>query len=118
MEVYEESSVEDLEANEEDGADNAATQTRGGWTGFKNAFTATRWKAIGGIVAAFSAFGGITVVEEILAAIAEGNWEKVPTFDEFANQVIVPYSWPGVSGYDLEMAQLATSLQIGLRTSK
>lgn len=103
--------------DEVDAGTSAAKQVRGGWTGFKNAFTATRWKVLGGIAGAVAAIvGGEQLIYAIIEACAKGDWEKVPAFDEFANEVILPYSWPGVSGYDLKSAWLASSLQIGLKT--
>ncbi|MBI9050758.1 MAG: TULIP family P47-like protein [Anaerolineaceae bacterium] len=117
VEATESTSEVDLVSNETDGLINGAKQVRGGWTGFKNAFTATRWKVLGGIAGLIGA--GVATqaaIEEIMQAIAKGDWEKVPAFDEFANDVIVPYTWPGVTGYDLKSTQLAASLQIGLET--
>lgn len=117
VEATENTPLIEQEANEVDGVANGATQVRGGWTGFKNAFTATRWKVLGGIAGAIAS--GVAIqdgIEEIMESIAKGDWEKVPGFDEFANDVIVPYSWPGVTGYDLKSTQLAASLQIGLET--
>ncbi len=103
--------------DEADAGANAARQVRGGWTGFKNAFTATRWKVLGGIAGAITAIvGGEQLIYKIIEDCAKGDWEKVPAFDEFANEVIVPYSWPGISGYDLKCSWLAGSLQIGLKT--
>ncbi|SFG63181.1 P-47 protein [Desulfotomaculum arcticum] len=102
--------------DEVDAGTSAARQVRGGWTGFKNAFTATRWKVLGGIAGAVGAIvGGEQLIYEIIENCAKGDWEKVPAFDEFANEVVVPYNWPGVSGYDLKCSWLASSLQIGLK---
>ncbi|MPQ49269.1 TULIP family P47-like protein [Marinifilum sp. N1E240] len=118
-EVDEETSLIDREANEADALVNGTEQVTGKWPAFKNAFTATRWKVLGGIAAAIGA--GVATqeaIETIMEAMAKSEWEKVPGFDEFANDVIVPYSWPGVDSYDLKNAQLASSLQIGLETQK
>lgn len=117
VDAFEDTPLLDQEENEVNGVANGAKQVRGGWTGFKNAFTSTRWKVLGGIVCVIGA--GVATqaaIEAIMEAIAKGDWEKVPGFDEFANDVIVPYSWPGISDYDLKSTQLAASLQIGLET--
>lgn len=116
-EVSEDLSQSEQEANEIDGLANGASQARGGWPAFKNAFTATRWKVLGGIAAIIGA--GVATqaaIEAIMEAMAKGDWEKVPAFDEFANNAILPYSWPGVASYDLKNAALAASLQVGLKT--
>lgn len=105
------------ELNEADGLANGLAQARGGWPAFKNAFTATRWKILGGIAGLIGA--GVATqaaIEAAMEAMAKGDWEKVPGFDEFAEDAIVPYSWPGVDGYDLKNATLASSLQVGLKT--
>ncbi|MEZ0487878.1 TULIP family P47-like protein [Fibrella aquatica] len=103
--------------NEADGLANGVEQAGGRWPAFKNAFTATRWKVLGGIAAVIGAAVGVqTAVEAIMEAMAKGDWEDVPGFDEFANDAIEPYSWPGVTGYELKNAVLAASLQIGLQT--
>ncbi len=116
-EATEEVPLLEQEANELDGVANGAEQVRGGWTGFKNSFTATRWKVLAGIAGVITAgVASQAAIEEIMEAMAKGDWEKVPAFDEFANDIIVPYSWPGVSGYELKSTQLAASLQIGLET--
>jgi hypothetical protein len=115
--VFEDLSEEEQVANEVDGIANGAKQVRGGWPAFKNAFTATRWKVLGGIAGAIGAVvGGQQAIEAIMEAMAKGEWEKVPAFDEFANNAILPYSWPGVDSYELKNAALAASLQVGLKT--
>jgi len=117
VEATEEISDVDQELNETNGLLNGAEQVRGGWPAFKNAFTATRWKVLGGIAGAVGAVvGGQAAIEAIMEAMAKNEWEKVPGFDEFANTAIYPYSWPGVDSYDLKKAALAASLQIGLKT--
>ncbi|MEO0731414.1 MAG: TULIP family P47-like protein, partial [Bacteroidota bacterium] len=115
--VEESLSEEEIEENEGEGLNNGTEQVGGKWTAFKNAFTATRWKVLGGITAIIGA--GVATeqaVEAILQDISKNNWEKVPAFDEFANTAIGPYSWPGVAEYNLDSAQLAASLQVGLET--
>jgi len=115
--AFEDLSEEDQLINEVDGIANGAEQVSGRWPAFKNAFTATRWKVLGGIAGAIGAVvGGQQAIEAIMEYMAKGNWEKVPAFDEFANNAILPYSWPGVDSYDLKNAALAASLQIGLKT--
>ena len=118
-EVDEETALIDREANEANALENGTEQVAGRWPAFKNAFTATRWKVLGGIAAVIGA--GVATqeaIEAIMEAMAKSEWEKVPGFDEFANDAIVPYSWPGVDSYDLKNAQLAASLQIGLEAQK
>lgn len=116
-EAAEDTPLLEQEANEADGLANGVKQVNGRWGAFKNAFTATRWKVLGGIAGIIGATVGVqTAVEAIMEAMAKSEWDKVPGFDEFANDAIQPYSWPGVSGYDLKNAGLASSLQIGLQT--
>lgn len=115
--AFGELSEEDQVANEANGIANGAEQVNGRWPAFKNAFTATRWKVLGGIAGAIgAAVGAQQAIEAIMENMAKGDWEKVPAFDEFANNAIMPYSWPGVDSYDLKNAALAASLQIGLKT--
>ncbi|NRQ36890.1 hypothetical protein HII36_34385 [Nonomuraea sp. NN258] len=47
-----------------------------------------------------------------------GDWENVPGFDDFSDQMISPYTWPQVSGYPLQSVTLAGSLQIGMQVSQ
>ncbi|PRY27014.1 P-47 protein [Spirosoma oryzae] len=116
-EATENTPLVEQQMNEANGLANGVEQAGGRWPAFKNAFTATRWKVLGGIAAVIGAAVGVqTAVEAIMEAMAKDEWEKVPGFDEFANDAIEPYSWPGVSGYDLKNAALASSLQIGLQT--
>lgn len=104
-------------ANEEDALANGAEQATGRMTRIKNAFNSTRWKVFGGITAAVSASYGVEIaVSAILEAVYKNEWENVPGFDEFANDAIEPYTFPGVNGYELKSAWLADSLQIGLKT--
>jgi hypothetical protein len=85
-------------------------------TRIKNAFNATRWKVFGGITAAIGAAYGVeAAISAIMAAVYKNEWDKVPGFDEFANDAIQPYTFPGVNGYELKSAWLADSLQIGLK---
>ena len=66
--------------------------------------------------------GAVAGLDQSLSAIAEAaaksEWEKVPGFDDFANQVIQPYSFPTVDDFDLKSAWLAGSLQIGLKAKQ
>ncbi|MCO7565059.1 TULIP family P47-like protein [Pseudomonas sp. S 311-6] len=104
-------------ANEKDALANGAEQTAGRMTRIKNAFNSTRWKVFGGITGAVAAASGIEIaVSAIMAAVYNNEWDNVPGFDEFANDAIEPYTFPGVTGYDLTSAWLADSLQIGLKT--
>lgn len=87
------------------------------WGAFKTAISATKWKVFAAIVATVaSVVTTQKLIAEILEAIAKDDWEKVPSFDEFANQAIQPYNWPGVANYNLVDASLASSLQIALET--
>ncbi|WP_125721300.1 TULIP family P47-like protein [Flavobacterium ustbae] len=115
--AFEDISEVEQEFNEGNALVNGLEQARGGWPAFKNAFTATRWKILGGIAGLIGA--GVATqaaIEAAMEAMAKGKWEDVPGFDEFADDAIVPYSWPGVDGYDLKNATLASSLQVGLKT--
>ncbi|MGP5309958.1 TULIP family P47-like protein [Vreelandella alkaliphila] len=103
--------------NEEDALANGAEQATGRMTRIKNAFNSTRWKVFGGVTAALTAAYGVEMtVAAILESVYKNDWENVPGFDEFANDAIAPYTFPGVSGYELKSAWLADSLQIGLKT--
>lgn len=104
-------------ANEEDALATGAQQASGRMTRIKNAFNSTRWKVFGGITAAIGAAYGVDMaISAIMEAVYQNKWENVPGFDEFANDAIQPYAFPGVKGYDLKSAWLADSLQIGLKT--
>ncbi|ASK18680.1 TULIP family P47-like protein [Halomonas sp. N3-2A] len=104
-------------ANEEDALANGAEQATGRMTRIKNAFNSTRWKVFGGVTAALTAAYGVEMtVAAILESVYKNDWENVPGFDEFANDAIAPYTFPGVNGYELKSAWLADSLQIGLKT--
>lgn len=111
-----ESNPEAVIEDEAEAGSAAASETGGRWTAFKGAFGATRWKVAAAVAAVV---GGVFGVEKIVSAITEAaakdEWENVPGFDEFANQAIAPYSWPGVAEYELRSAWLAGSLQVGLK---
>jgi hypothetical protein len=55
-------------------------------------------------------------LQAIVEAVANNQWENVPGFDKFANQLVEPYTFPGITGFELTSAWLADSLQIGLKT--
>ncbi|MHC6225818.1 TULIP family P47-like protein [Pseudomonas sp. X10] len=104
-------------ANEENALANGAEQVAGRMTRIKNAFNSTRWKVFGGITAAIGAAYGVEIaVSAIMSAAYKNEWDDVPGFDDFANDAIEPYTFPGINGYDLTSAWLADSLQIGLKT--
>ncbi|NDJ57514.1 TULIP family P47-like protein [Enterobacteriaceae bacterium 4M9] len=104
-------------ANEENALANGAEQAAGRMTRIKNAFNSTRWKVFGGITAAIGAAYGVEMaVSAIMSAVYQNKWDEVPGFDEFANDAIAPYTFPGIDGYELKSAWLADSLQIGLKT--
>ena len=112
-----EEAEEENVANETEALANGAEQAAGKMTRIKNAFNSTRWKVFGGITAAIGAAYGVDMaVEAIMEAVYKHEWDNVPGFDEFANDAIKPYTFPGVQGYDLKSAWLADSLQIGLKT--
>lgn len=104
-------------ANEEDALANGAEQATGRMTRIKNAFNSTRWRVFGSVTTMLAAAYGVEMtVAAILDSVYKNDWENVPGFDEFANDAIAPYAFPGVSGYELKSAWLADSLQIGLKT--
>lgn len=112
-----EEAEENNAANEDDALANGAKQVAGRMTRIKNAFTATRWKVFGGILAGIGAAYGVEMaISAIMQAVDKQEWENVPGFDEFANDATQPYTFPDVNGYDLTSAWLADSLQIGLKT--
>jgi len=119
-EAFEDAEAANPQAAEENnaaaGAD-ASAQSSGRLTNIKNAFNTPRWKFVGTLAALAGAAAGI---EQTIAAITEAaakkQWENVPGFDDFANEVIAPHSFPNITSFELESAWLADSLQIGLKT--
>ncbi len=107
--------LQDSEAS----AGQAAEQTGGKLTNIKNAFATPKWKfaaALAGLAGAVAGFD--TALTAIAEAAAKNEWEKVPGFDDFANTVIAPYTFPHVTAFDLKSAWLADSLQIGLKAQR
>ncbi|WP_221392717.1 TULIP family P47-like protein [Dyadobacter sp. NIV53] len=105
-------------ANERQASGDAAAQSKGKLTNIKAAFKTPKWKFMGSLAALAAAVAGVDQsVDAILEKLANDSFEDVPGLDLFANEVIGPYSWPGVSNFTLNSATLAGSLQIGLKTS-
>lgn len=95
----------------------AEQMVKGKLTNIKTAFLTPKWKLAGTLAALAGAVTGIdATVTAVLEKAAKNKWEEIPGFDDFANQVIEPYSFPNVSGFELKSAWLADSLQIGLKT--
>ncbi|MCO6010408.1 TULIP family P47-like protein [Actinoallomurus purpureus] len=109
---------ENPEATEQDALEagsNAADQSSGKLTNIKNAFGTPMWKFVATLAALSGAVvGGDQAISAIIENAVTKQWQNVPGFDDFANAAIVPYTWPSVSGYTLQSASLAGSLQIGL----
>lgn len=94
----------------------AAEQSGGKLTNIKNAFGTPKWKFVASLAGLSGAVAGFdTAIDAIIEAAAKDEWEKVPGFDLFAEQAIAPYTFPNVSGFTLASAQLAGSLQLGLK---
>lgn len=105
-------------ANEVNAAANAADQAGGKLTAIKNAFSTPKWKFVGALAALAGAIAGLDqTIDAIIEAAAKNQWEDVPGFDDFANQAIVPYTFPNVAGFSLASSGLAGSLQIGLKVN-
>jgi Clostridium P-47 protein len=117
-EVAEEAAEADPEGAAEDDAEAgqaAADGLDGRTTPLGRAFSQTRWKVMGALAGVAGAgVAALRIETTIVESAAQRKWEAVPGFDLFADQVIAPYSWPGVAGYALKSAWLAGSLQIGL----
>lgn len=118
-EAFEEAENANPQAAEEDAenaANSAAEQTGGKLTNIKNAFATPKWKFVATLAGLAGAVAGFDqALSAILEAAAKEKWEDVPGFDDFANQVIQPYTFPNVTAFDLKSAWLAASLQIGLK---
>lgn len=111
----EEANPQAAEEDAQEAADAGASQLSKKLTNIKNAFATPKWKAMAAIA---GVAGAITGVDQAVSAIAEAaaknEWENVPGFDDFANTMIKPYTFPTVTAFDLKSAWLAESLQVGL----
>lgn len=124
--TFAEDNVADVEQSEQTAAEDAestssseSASNSGRWSRFKAAFSQPKYKAMAAFGGVFGAVGGSlpTIVDNYLLAQATNKWDNVPGFDKFSNQLIAPYSWPGVTAFNLQSAQLNGSLQIGLTVS-
>lgn len=107
------------EQDEEQSGEKAASQTKGKLASIKAAFKTPKWKMMGYLTAVVGGIAGLDqAISAIIEASAKNQWEHVPGFDDFAEQMIEPYSFPNVDGFDLKSAWLADSLQVGLKTKK
>lgn len=80
-------------------------------TKFKNAITANKWKLFGG------AMGGILtapvgMISEFMTLVADGDLDKIPSFDDFAASSIGATTFPNGTGWDLKSAGLNGPLVI------
>lgn len=92
----------------------AAEEETGRLANIKRAFLTPKWKFMGALVALSGAVAGVDkIVSAIIEAAAKKEWENVPGFDLFAQEMIKPYSFPDVSSFELESAQLQQSLVVG-----
>ncbi|WP_323117736.1 TULIP family P47-like protein [Burkholderia alba] len=101
-------------------AGSAAVEQAGGrWVNIKQAFGMTRWKIMSAIMT-------LSVIDasadQLITALIEKSirkeWKDVPSFDEFAQGAITPYTFPHVDGFELVSANLAGSLQLGFKTKQ
>ena len=100
----------------EEAAGQAAARSGGRLTNIKNAFATPKWQFVAKLAALSGAVAGVDATATAIAeAAAKEQWEHVPGFDLFANQVIAPYTFPNVEAFDLTSAWLAGSLQVGLK---
>jgi hypothetical protein len=114
----EEANPAENETDEAEAGSEAANQAGGKWSRIKAAFKTPKWKAMGAIAGIAGAAAALdTLVDAIIESAANNEWENVPTFDAFANLCIAPYTFPDVKGFTLNSAQLADSLQIGLKVN-
>ncbi|GGB96424.1 TULIP family P47-like protein [Dyadobacter sediminis] len=105
-------------ASERQASGDAATQSKGKLTNIKAAFKTPKWKFVGTLAALAGAVAGVdNAVDAIIEKMANDDYEDIPGFDAFANEVIGPYAWPGVSAFTLKSATLTGSLQVGLKAS-
>ena len=113
----EEANPEEFEEAEEAAAKTTAEQSGGKLANIKAAFETPKWKMVGTIAGVAGAVVGVDqALQAIVEAVANNQWEKVPGFDKFANQLVAPYTFPGITGFELTSAWLADSLQIGMKT--
>lgn len=113
----EEANPEEFEEGEKAAAKAAAGQSGGKLANIKAAFETPKWKFVGTIAGLAGAVAGVDQAYQAIAEyLANNEWEKVPGFDKFANQLVEPYTFPGITGFELTSAWLADSLQIGLKT--
>ncbi|GAB4188988.1 MAG: hypothetical protein Tsb002_15670 [Wenzhouxiangellaceae bacterium] len=104
-------------AAEAENAQDAANQLNGRMSHIKAAFGTTKWKIVASMAGLMGVVSGLDVaITAIAEQAAKDEWEHVPGFDMFANQLIAPYTFPNVTSFDLASAWLAGSLQIGLKT--
>lgn len=105
----------ELQAQKE--AQIAEFQSLGRLTKIGNAASSAKWTGVAKIFAITGSLVAVDLsVDKIIADIANNDPQKhLPNFDAFAEFCIAPYSWPGVSGFDLVSAALANSLVIGLK---
>lgn len=97
----------------------AAEQTGGKLTNIKNAFSTPKWKFVAALAGLSGAVAGFdTAIDAIIESAANDEWNNVPGFDLFAEAAIAPYTFPNVAGFDLVSADLAGSLQIGLKVKE
>lgn len=107
--------AEDAEAS---GAE-AAEQESGKMASIKRAFNTPKWKFMGALAGVSAAISGLDVaISAIIEAAAKNEWEKVPGFDEFANTLIKPYTFPDVDSFDLHSAHLQQSLVVGFKINR
>lgn len=113
----EEENPEEAEEDAQETGRSAGQQLKGKLTNIKRAFGTPKWKVASGIAGLSGAIAGFdAALSAIAEAAAKDQWENVPGFDDFANAVIEPYSFPSTKGFELKSAWLAESLQIGLKT--
>lgn len=92
----------------------AAAQETGKMANIQRAFGTPKWKFVGALAALSGAIAGLDLaISAIIEAAAKKEWENVPGFDLFAQEMIKPYSFPDVNGFDLQSAQLQQSLVVG-----
>ncbi len=111
-----EANPEAAAADDAAAGEGAAAQGEGRLTNIKNAFNTPKWKFAGALAGLSGAIAGFDqAITAIIEAAAKKQWEHVPGFDLFANQIIEPYSFPNITGFDLVSAGLNQSLVIGLK---
>lgn len=93
---------------------NAANKS---WTQkFTSCIAAQKWKILGGMFTALAS-GLVGSTAELIKAAAEGDMEKIPPFDDFAETCLGATHWPNTEGFALKSAGLRGPLVItGLLT--